>query len=55
MRELQHRLLQLQWFEGKIHSDYDDATRLAVEGFQAKRGLPPPARWTRRPGTGWWT
>ena len=40
VRELQHRLLQIQWFEGKIHSDFDEATRLAVEGFQAKRGLP---------------
>ncbi len=40
VRELQHRLLQLEWFEGKITSTYGDATLLAVEGFQAKRGLP---------------
>ena len=39
VRELQHRLLQLEWFEGKITSTYGDQTRLAVEGFQAKRGL----------------
>ncbi|OMG59065.1 peptidoglycan-binding protein [Tessaracoccus sp. ZS01] len=40
VRELQHRLLQLNWMSGKITSDYGDATRLAVEGFQVKRGLP---------------
>lgn len=40
VRELQHRLLQLNWFTGKITSSYGDATRLAVEGFQVKRGLP---------------
>lgn len=40
VRDLQHRLLQLEWFEGKITSTYGDATRLAVEGFQTKRGLP---------------
>ncbi|MFD0865611.1 peptidoglycan-binding protein, partial [Tessaracoccus lubricantis] len=40
VRELQHRLLQLNWWSGKITSSYGDATRLAVEGFQVKRGLP---------------
>lgn len=40
VRELQHRLLQLEWFQGKITSTYGDATRLAVEGFQTKRGFP---------------
>lgn len=40
VRDLQHRLLQLQWYEGLISSSYDEATRLAVEGFQAKRELP---------------
>lgn len=40
VRELQHRLLQLEWYEGKITSTYGDQTRLAVEGFQGKRGLP---------------
>ncbi len=39
VRELQHRLLQIRWFEGKITGNYDDKTRLAVEGFQAKRGI----------------
>ncbi|MDO5677888.1 MAG: L,D-transpeptidase family protein [Propionibacteriaceae bacterium] len=40
VRELQHRLLQINWLHGKITSSYDDATRLAVEGFQVKRELP---------------
>lgn len=40
VRELQHRLLQLQWWEGKITPTFDEATKLAVEGFQGKRGFP---------------
>ncbi|MHA6512085.1 L,D-transpeptidase family protein [Tessaracoccus sp. Z1128] len=40
VRDLQHRLLQLEWFSGKISGVYADATELAVEGFQTKRGLP---------------
>ena len=40
VRELQHRLLQIGWFEGQISGNFDDKTKLAVEGFQAKRGLP---------------
>ncbi|WGT48214.1 L,D-transpeptidase family protein [Tessaracoccus lacteus] len=39
VRELQHRLLQLQWYEGDITSTFDEKTRLAVEGFQTKRGF----------------
>lgn len=40
VRDLQHRLLQLEWFSGKITGVYGDETVLAVEGFQAKRGIP---------------
>ncbi|RRD50429.1 peptidoglycan-binding protein [Arachnia propionica] len=40
IRDLQHRLLQLDWYEGPITGDFDAATQLAVEGFQGKRGLP---------------
>ncbi|MGO1489316.1 MAG: peptidoglycan-binding protein [Arachnia sp.] len=40
VRELQHRLLQLDWFEGQITELFGDQTQLAVEGFQTKRGLP---------------
>lgn len=39
VRELQHRLLQLDWFDGKITPDYGAATQAAVSGFQGKRGL----------------
>lgn len=40
VRELQHRLLQLEWYEGRITGEFDTATTQAVEGFQSKRGLP---------------
>lgn len=40
VRELQHRLQQINWLSGKVTSTYGDATKLAVEGFQVKRGLP---------------
>ena len=40
VRGVQHRLLQLGWLEGQISGKFDDKTRLAVEGFQGKRGLP---------------
>ena len=40
VRDLQHRLLQIQWFEGKITGVYAEDTRLAIEGFQTKRSLP---------------
>ena len=40
VRELQHRLWQIDWLEGDITEQYDERTVLAVEGFQAKRGLP---------------
>ena len=40
VRELQSRLQQIEWFEGRITPNYGDQTRLAVEGFQSKRGIP---------------
>ncbi|MDO5065834.1 MAG: peptidoglycan-binding protein [Propionibacteriaceae bacterium] len=40
IRDLQHRLLQIDWYEGKITGQFDETTQLAVEGFQGKRGLP---------------
>ena len=39
VRELQHRLRQLDWFSGDITGRYAASTVAAVEGFQAKRGL----------------
>ena len=40
VRELQARLSQLDWFEGKITPSYDEKTKDAVTGFQNKRTLP---------------
>jgi len=40
VRELQHRLRQLEWFSGPITGTYAAATERAVSGFQAKRSLP---------------
>ncbi|WP_394277164.1 peptidoglycan-binding protein [Luteococcus sp.] len=39
VRELQHRLQQLAWFEGRITGKLGEDTVAAVRGFQAKRGL----------------
>ncbi|CAI9411395.1 peptidoglycan-binding protein [Aestuariimicrobium sp. T2.26MG-19.2B] len=40
VRELNHRLLQLDWYAGKIQAVYDAATVEGVSGFQRKRGFP---------------
>ncbi|NED94834.1 L,D-transpeptidase family protein [Phytoactinopolyspora alkaliphila] len=40
VRELQARLKQIDWYAPDITGAYDDITVEAVEGFQAKRGLP---------------
>lgn len=40
VRELQSRLKQLDWYEGKVTGNYGDATVAAVKGFQGKRKLP---------------
>lgn len=40
VRSLQARLRQIAWFSGKVTDSYGPATRAAVAGFQAKRGLP---------------
>ncbi len=39
VRELQARLRQIWWYDGKITGTYGDRTRDAVAGFQAKRGF----------------
>jgi len=38
VRELQHRLRQLDWFSGAISGSYGDSTVKGVRGFQDKRG-----------------
>ncbi|WP_081684011.1 L,D-transpeptidase family protein [Granulicoccus phenolivorans] len=40
VRDLQARLKQLDWFTDPVTGYYGSATRTAVNGFQAKRGLP---------------
>lgn len=40
VREIQHRLLQIQWFDGDITEHFGPQTQAAIEGFQSKRGLP---------------
>lgn len=39
VRELQHRLKQVAWFDAKISPNYGNTTAAAVSGFQGKRGL----------------
>ena len=39
VRELQHRLRQLDWFSGAITGTYGKATTKSVKGFQGKREL----------------
>lgn len=40
VRELEARLRQIAWFSGDVDNTFDGATRDAVSGFQAKRGIP---------------
>ncbi len=39
VRELQHRLTQLEWYSGKITGTYAKSTTTGVQGFQDKRKL----------------
>lgn len=39
VRELQHRLFQLEWLPELTTGTYDEDTKEAVSGFQAKRGF----------------
>jgi peptidoglycan hydrolase-like protein with peptidoglycan-binding domain len=40
VRELQARLRQIDWYEGKVTGSYGRETVTSVEGFQRRRGLP---------------
>ena len=40
VRKMQARLRQIDWFEQDVTGFYGDVTTAAVEGFQAKRGIP---------------
>jgi len=39
VRELQHRLKQLEWYAPDVTGEFDETTVTAVTGFQEKRGL----------------
>ena len=41
VRELQHRLFQLDWYAGTITGTYGASTQAGVRGFQDKRGFTP--------------
>lgn len=40
VRQLQARLIQIDWLFGDVSGTYDAATTEALRGFQAKRGIP---------------
>jgi peptidoglycan hydrolase-like protein with peptidoglycan-binding domain len=48
VRELEARLRQIAWFFGDVDDVYDARTVEAVEGFQAKRGIPVTGEVDRR-------
>ena len=48
VRELQHRLRQLEWYFGSITGSYARSTTRAVKGFQGKRGFPVTGEVDRR-------
>ncbi|MGZ6754518.1 MAG: L,D-transpeptidase family protein, partial [Nocardioides sp.] len=48
VRDLQARLVAIQWLTGEVSGTYDDATVAAVRGFQAKRGFPVTGAVDRR-------
>jgi peptidoglycan hydrolase-like protein with peptidoglycan-binding domain len=40
VRAIQARLRQIDWYFGDVTGDYDSETVTAINGFQAKRGIP---------------
>ena len=48
VRQVQARLQQLRWFDGKVTGRYAGSTVEAVEGFQAKREIPVTGQVDRR-------
>ena len=51
VRELQHRLRQLEWYSGSISGTYRSATTKAVKGFQDKRKITTTGRVDQRTWT----
>ena len=48
VRDLQARLISIQWLFGKVSGTFDPATVEAVRGFQAKREIPETGEVDRR-------
>jgi peptidoglycan hydrolase-like protein with peptidoglycan-binding domain len=48
VRELQHRLRQLEWYFGSITGRHEPSTTKAVQGFQQKRKIPVTGKVDRR-------
>ena len=48
VRQVQARLQQVRWFEGKVTGRYAGSTVTAVRGFQAKRAIPVTGQVDRR-------
>jgi peptidoglycan hydrolase-like protein with peptidoglycan-binding domain len=48
VRQVQARLKQLQWYDGKVTGRFAGTTVTAVEGFQAKRRIPVTGQVDRR-------
>ncbi len=48
VRDLQARLVAIQWISGDVTGTYDDTTVAAVRGFQAKRAIPVTGEVDRR-------
>ncbi|PVG82594.1 murein L,D-transpeptidase [Nocardioides gansuensis] len=48
VRQLQARLKQVRWYDGKVTGDYGDSTVAAVKGFQKKRRIPVTGEVDRR-------
>ena len=48
VRDLQARLVAIQWLSGDVTGSYDGATVTAVRGFQAKRKIPVTGEVDRR-------
>ncbi len=51
VRELQHRLRQLDWFSGNITGSYGTSTVTGVKGFQEKRDYPETGEVDKRTWT----
>ena len=54
VRELQHRLRQLEWYAGSITGTYARTTTKGVKGFQGKRKFAVTGEVDQRTWSKWW-